>query len=291
MNPAIGFKPDIPTVRNLLSYFKENFREIGDEITKDPEPGTIGHRDMQDPRYKTHIMTAIDITELMCQLTYDYLCAGALLHRPDGFSQFAFGANARTSMECAARARWLMSPDCDAKERSLRSLRVRMSGLHEQVKALKSRTRGDVQIVVKIEQEAAPRIARITDQAKAIGCNSLNKMPVPTELISSELDMEPMYRLLSGLAHGHWYAAKSIGFEVDPESQSNIAGDGRVRAYLKANPEAVGLSAWVLCHCHAVCIWYSAKFRLADTLRIEKLIDDGFDIIDLPDSRRFWRSR
>lgn len=273
----------------MLKHFHADSWD-GEPIPLEPEEGSPGFREIQELDYSRHVREAIRASELLTHLICDYVAAGHKLLDPSGFCRFAFASNARASMECAARVKWLMSPECGTRERAIRSLRTRLSGLDEQRKAIKARLSRDGEDDGELQRQFSQKSAVIKQQAREIGERQLKGIQDSVQLIRDELNIEPLYRFFSGVVHGHWYAVREVGFDLIDDIPVDTDQQKLVRVEPAFKREAVALAALAVCECYATAVWYCACFRLASTLRIEEFLETGFDFVNLPNRRRFWRS-
>ncbi|MBX3419163.1 MAG: hypothetical protein KF851_16275 [Pirellulaceae bacterium] len=231
------------------------------------------------------------IAEIMTDLTSNYVTAGYRLFNKDDLAVFAFAANARASMECAARAKWLMSMECSQEERAIRILQVLSANTDEEYSYQKSIISNEHAKRPKLDRHYKKRLNLIDLRSSKLGCAKLNRPPSPTKLISDELKMGPLYRLLSGVVHGQWYAINVIGLNKSGPFKDSLSDSTYITYDYAMNRKIVFEAGISLCECFVISLWQCAKFRLASTLEIAEIIDKGFDIINYPDDRRFWRSR
>ncbi|MBL8854813.1 MAG: hypothetical protein JNK57_12675 [Planctomycetaceae bacterium] len=282
--------PSPSRVKSLLEYFLQFGQLLGDEIPVVPEAGSQGAAEFSDVRFKSHVVNAISNSDLLTEVCFDYLAAGVQLFNQSAFTPFAFAANSRASMECAARSKWLMSPDCDARRRSERSLRARFVCVVENMKTSKTLTTDPASV-----DKYKAIIDTLRGQATTLGVKLDSKrllaLPSATDLIREMLGAESVYKFLSGAAHGHFYALRELGMHIP--ATDTIAPDehGFVKVSHEVNSDLVAISSITLAESFANCVWYNAKYRLKSTLQIEEQIDTGFDIVQHPETRRFWRSR
>lgn len=137
----------------------------------------------------------------------------------------------RTALECGARARWLLEPDC-SKERRLRGIRYRYQNLEEKRKAITAMSgthmideqdRARAQI---LEQVAAEK-ASLTEWASAWGAGRLTEPPSTIDMLKNMVDTNTdvgtafiqLWRQGSASVHGHYWVDDMRGntgaFDVD----------------------------------------------------------------------------
>jgi hypothetical protein len=135
----------------------------------------------------------------------------------------------RSLLEATALGCWLLDPAIDAQARAARSIAFRYEGLLQQKKWARAAGQDP--------RKAESRLLTVADLAIALGysaihdshgkhCGAGTRMPSVTDLIRDVLDKEPLYRLLSAVAHGHHWASQQLGFTITPshDAASPISG-------------------------------------------------------------------
>ena len=110
------------------------------------------------------------------------------------------------------------------------------------------------------------------------------KMPSATQLIIDIFDDENSYRLLSAMAHGHFWALM-IGVKV-------IEDDGKstyVKTKKHVSPSAVGYLSARAVRAFAKAIWYRSRQLGWDLPRLAAILEKSFDVMRIRDSERFWK--
>src|SRR5262249_19882042 len=71
-------------------------------------------------------------------------------------------------------------------------------------------------------QVARARVWRIKDTIRELRLPTVSR-PTATDMISTELKLAPQYRLLSGAAHGHFWAVAQLGYRfLDTDTSSGV---------------------------------------------------------------------
>jgi len=144
--------------------------------------------------------------------------------------------NVRAVLESAAISRWLLQSVDDPKERLVRSMQLRISGLKQQLKF--SRVVGDT---MEVEQ-VRTRLEDVLVQSGGIGLplvydkdgipkDLVSRMPSSTDLIKEQLNQEAAFRLLSAVAHAHLWAVQQLSFRrIEDPQKFMVEKDIRVEA-------------------------------------------------------------
>lgn len=197
----------------------------------------------------------------------------------------------RAILESGAVVAWLLDPSLNAERRVGRSLALRHEGLEQQRKycALK-----DATVATRIEE----RIAEVEEQAASWGFSRLIgrdgrrtgigvPMPPSTALVRDALNEEAMYRLLSGVVHGHFWAAHNLGFRLvsAPDtaqvpgyrtSQKHVNVPG-IRALAATTAAVISRVAWWQCTYYG---WEHDELR--------GLLEPVIEQLDVPTHKRPW---
>lgn len=197
----------------------------------------------------------------------------------------------RAILESAAVAAWLLDPSVNAEHRVGRSLALRHEGLEQQRKycGLKDAT---------VAKQLEERIAELEEQAASWGFSRLIgrdgkrvgigvPMPPSTTLVRDSLNEEAMYRLLSGVVHGHFWAVHQLGFRLvstpdaaqvagyrTSQKQVNVLG---IRALAATTAAVIGRVAW------RQCTYYGWEH---DELR--RLLEPVIEQLGVPTHKRAW---
>lgn len=201
----------------------------------------------------------------------------------------------RSMLESCALSAWLFDPTADAHTRVGRTFALRYEGLEQQ--ATFGRT-------AKIDpKEIASLETHIDDVEKvalSLGFTAVQdkkhrrigiaqQMPKTTHMIGDVLGEEKMYRLLSAVAHGHFWAIHGLGF-APADTLVNVGNRG-LRAFTKT-PNLNGFGLLGLCVMSSLArpLWNYCNYFGWDRLRLEETFENVADKLRMTTARRFWRS-
>ncbi len=211
---------------------------------------------------------------------------------------FAVWTSVRVVLESSALAAWLFDTDIAVKIRVQRSLAFRYEGLEQHLKLLKSIGR-------QAEQDKlVKRIDSIESEAIALGFNKVidrkgrrigigQVMPSVTEIIRDILNEEKAYRILSAVAHGHFWALQQLGMQTVID-QSTTSWDS-IQADTKAlqkhlRPEGVGYLCVMTASVFTKALWRASNLFDWDRVRLKEILESNFDRIGFSMAIRHWRS-
>lgn len=198
----------------------------------------------------------------------------------------------RSLLEAAALAAWLAEPDVDVGYRVQGSFALRYEGLIQQVKF--ARATGDLD-----PQLALDRIDAVTEVASGLGISPVRDkkgrqigigmvMPSVTTVIADVLDMEEVYRLLSAVAHGHFWATNQAGFTVLGEPHTTAEG-ARLTPMTKAvNAEGVAYLAAAGAAAFARAAWYHCLYAGWPAQELAGVLRSACDRVGVRDERLSW---
>ena len=204
----------------------------------------------------------------------------------------------RSMLESSAIAAWLFDPDVDVQTRVGRSFAIRYEGMDQEVKLARSIGRSHTEM-----QGLEDNINKVENIAFGLGFSRLrNKkgdrigigqpMPSATEIIKVVLGEEFAYRLLSAVAHGHFWAIYRLGFKevvsrIPQTSKVPLtviekhSGSVQGYAFLSVRVlKALGLPLW------RQCLYYGW-----DKDRLVTLLEGVYDDLEAAPEIRYWRAR
>jgi len=188
----------------------------------------------------------------------------------------------RAILECCSTALWILDSSADPLERIRRSIVVRAKNVDEQRK-LAERS-GDSER----ESKAKARLTEIVQRAASLGI-SVSSGEIPriegstlsaTELAKAVFDAESIFRILSGVAHGHRSYLNQLGMRRDEQFPNILVKE--------LSPEAVDLVT------RYPLIWLS---RLTFELRsycgnspgsFEQVCQTAYRRLHVPKEEWFW---
>jgi hypothetical protein len=117
-------------------------------------------------------------------------------------------------------------------------------------------------------------------------------MPSVTELIRDVLDNEPLYRLLSAVAHGHHWAIQKLCFTLVPsvDAASPISGITLRGVTKESNTLAMAMLVLESAVALARTTWYHGLYLGWDRDSLIAPLEGHFDRLNSTESMRFWRA-
>lgn len=207
---------DAMRMADTLVVLHDRLAEFWASCGSAPSPGSQAARELDPGPYVESVESAYAQADLLLESAADH--AMALTRTVTGHVQtLAPWTCIRAGLEAGALACWLSDPSIDARRRAGRSLALQYEGLEQQRKY--SMAKGNT--------VAAARASRRVDDLEAIatqlGFKPLRDdrdkrtgvaqvLPSITSLTGQQLGEETTYRLLSAVAHGHFWAASQLGF-------------------------------------------------------------------------------
>lgn len=197
----------------------------------------------------------------------------------------------RGLLESCALATWLLDPNIDVKTRVGRCFAFRYEGFVQQTKFFQvEKMQAEIDLmqqrIMQVEQDAVsvgyPRLLKRSGAINGIA----QYMPSITELIGTTLDLEPAYRLLSGIAHGDHWAIQQLGFQVIEVKSA----DGQVTKALekRLHPNVALYLGLIAIRSFARVIWYLWRLYGWDLKEAEHLLDTTYDRLGVRVEHRFW---
>ena len=203
----------------------------------------------------------------------------------------------RSMLETCSLAAWLLDPAIDARTRVARIFALRYEGLDQQLKFgnASSQSAADLtSLSVRIDTVENDAIAMgylpVTDRhGNRIGIGQ--RMPGATEIIKSMLDEEVKYRLLSAVAHGHFWAINQLGFQPvgGPDGTSNIGTVTVTRFEKKPNLMGMALLGLTAAKALGRAIWNQCRYFGWDEAKLNVILENTFDALQAKPTTRFWK--
>lgn len=204
----------------------------------------------------------------------------------------------RSMLESCALASWLLDPGINATERVGRVFALRFEGLEQQLKfgrvagvsnseleAAEKRIDDVEQIAINLDY---PRVVNSRDKRIGIG----QKMPSATEVIRVMLDEEAMYRLLSAVAHGHFWAIRELSYKPMTDHPGGLHVGGVPVSAFEKTPNIKGMAYLGLGAAKALArpLWHQCSYFGWNKVRLMGILDSAFDKLHATPGVRFWRS-
>jgi hypothetical protein len=167
--------------------------------------------------------------------------------------------------------------------------------MQQQVKYAKSTNVPTSALDVIVKQ-----IDKMENDAKYQGFPALHKngkrtgvamrMPTATETIRATLNEEAIYRLLSGVAHGHTWALMGLGYQTARGVPDSKSGSVIVKYFEKnINYKAIAISGSTVLKAFARPLWNQSRYFGRNLLGLEEVLENIADKMELSVTPRFWR--
>jgi hypothetical protein len=202
----------------------------------------------------------------------------------------------RSMFEASSIAAWLFESNIDAHKRISRAYAYRYDGLEEQLKF--ARSTGIVteikkceDILDKIEQTAvALGFPKLTDK-KGNRIGLAERMPTATEIIKAVLDEEVAYRVLSAVAHAHFWALHEVGFRTAAIQPPQTSDGLKLTALEKAvgNPAKYAFIVVRAMKSITLPVWRQSLYFGWDKAKLVELLESIYDQMEAQPAIRFWR--
>jgi hypothetical protein len=203
----------------------------------------------------------------------------------------------RSMLESCALAAWFADPSIDARTRVGRALAHRYAGVVEQLKFGRVAGRPATEIAAgeaqldMIEQDAVALGFKMRKNKNAERTGVADGTRPATEMIKLMLDEEKNYKLLSGVAHGHFWAIHGLSYQPSDETPDLMVGTVVVKGCEKVMKfEPTALMGSCVFKSLARSLWNRSHYFGWDALRLEELFENVADKLQLNPARRFWRS-
>lgn len=267
-------------VKEIIDSLKMNLDDVGkiiDNCGLDPFPHSIAGQELGTFPRQESIHTALSQGSVLIETAADFIMGFCrVLKEP--VQTIAPWSLARGVLESSAISAWLLDPKIDGNERVRRSFAFRFEGFSQQMKLARS-TEDSTQLehVIKrieiVEKSAFDlgfeKVVNINGKRDGIG----QRMPSITSLISEVLDKEPIYRLLSAMAHVHPWALQQGGFK-------GVLEDNQLFLTKHLKPISVVLLA--IASAEAFYVSLRRKFEIFgwELDPIQQLLNDFYAVLD-----------
>jgi hypothetical protein len=281
---------DLEQARAALSTLREDISNYVNSSGVLPATGSQALREQEVFSRRESVRTAYSQAIVLLEVAGDQLAAIVKMFEAP-VDTIAPWTNVRALLEASALAVWILDPGIDVATRVQRSIALRYEGLLEQRKFFRAAGH-DVERLTKrlgeLEELALtlgypPVVDR---KGKRIGAGI--KVPPATELAEASLGEGGMYRLLSAVAHGHFWAIQQLSFELLPEDPVAAHAAG-YRAMTKVLKPAglIYLSLGAATAFGRAC-WNLSRYSGWDRDKISTILATAFDTLQASEKARFW---
>lgn len=202
----------------------------------------------------------------------------------------------RSMLESCALSAWLLDPAIDAHTRVGRVFALRYEGMEQQLKFGRASNVPAAEItglethIDDVERDAlalgfTPVLNRHNDR---IGIAQI--MPGATDMIKMMLDEEILYRMLSGVAHGHHWAINQLSYMPAKTADIDIGGVLAKPFEKTMDLKGIALLAVTALKTLARPLWNQCRLFGWQPLHFEELFETAADGFDMTNHSRFWRS-
>ena len=255
-----------------------------------PRPNSPALLEESDFVHPESIRTVISQSNQLIEVVGDHLTAFVkTISEP--LETIAPWTCVRTILESAAVAAWLLDPSIEARARVGRSLALWYEGMEQQLRFSRLKHAG-------VTRELGERIREVESEAASWGFAPLTRrdgkrlgigqrMPPATELVRAALDEEGMYRLLSGVAHAHFWAVNQLGFR--PAEGPGIPLTPGYRAVQKSvNVQGMLALAALVAGVIGRVAWHQCSYYGWADDELRHFLEPLFDALRVPDHKRPW---
>src|SRR5262249_47578033 len=115
------------------------------------------------------------------------------------------------------------------------------------------------------------------------------RLPGATEIIRDIHDEEANYRLLSAVAHGHYWALINLNYITSAASDVTVNGVNLHAFEKRIYVDAVAVFGVTVMQCFARPLWNQCKYFGWHENGLEEMLEHVADKMDLTRQVRFWR--
>lgn len=285
----------IEGMREGLTSFHDEVGKFLESQGHDPAVGSQAETEHRTYMRGESIVTAWSIGIMLIEFGGDHLTA-FVKHATEPVEVIACWTCVRSMLESCALSAWLFDPSIDAHSRAGRAFALRYEGMDQQLKFGRVANIDPAEIAnLEAHVDAVEKVAMglgfpAVKDKKLRRIGIAQQMPGATDMIKMMLNEEKMYRMLSGVAHGHFWAIHSLSFA--PAVTPNMAiGNTSVKAFTKTpNMNGLGLLGLCLMCSLARPLWNYCLYFGSDKLRLEEIFEKAADKLRMTPTRRFWRN-
>lgn len=288
----------VSAIMDTVTYLHDETSKIYQRSGQDSLEGSQAQNELGKTPSKETLVTAFSQGAMLIEVAGDQLTAFCkTITNP--VQTIAPWTCARSEIEAAALGCWLMDTSITDRERLQRSFAFRYEGLIQQKRYLKALGK------IEIAQSVHERIENVEKHAIELGFVPLRDkkkqihgigqtMPTITDLVGQTLGKEDTYRLLSAVAHAHFWALNNLSFCPALSSGTVFSTDtasGVSVSFVEKglSPIPIAVLATEVISSFTELIW--RKFRLFgwDHKALRKVYENAYDRIGIKEQMRFWR--
>jgi hypothetical protein len=282
-------------LRDALSNFCREASVFISEQGVEAKPNSKAETEHTTYANPESILNAWSAAQILIEFTGDHVSAFVKLLDPTKpIEVSAVWTTVRSTFENSGLASWLLDPTITPKERSGRMLALRYEGIEEQIKYARVMDDDAANIAAmearldEIEQGAINEgFARREKDGKRTGVAV--PMPGATKIIRDIHDEEGNYRLLSAVAHGHFWALKNLNFIPASAPDVTISGVDMHALQKHVYVDAITVFGTSVMQCFARPLWNQCRYFGWNENGLEELFEKVADRMGLNNPLRFWR--
>jgi hypothetical protein len=261
-----------------------------------PAAGSVAHNQLETSPRRETIATAITLPQVLIDFGVEHL---SVLNKTllEPIEVLALATCARSMLEACAIAAWVADPAVDARERIARVFAHRYEGLTQKVSLTRAiddqsgevaKFESDIDAVEKdaIEIGYSPILSK---KSKRIGIAM--KTPDASSLIDDVLGEKPLYKYLSAIAHGHFWAINHLGYKSHSATY-RLNGDVSLQTIEKAlDIDQVARIVLGTVRSFLRAVWNYGRFMGWSRSELVAMNDAIFDVFQTNHSSRFWHGQ
>ncbi len=259
---------NLDELRDGLSKVLERFTELTALSECAPACSSMAAAEAVDPLTAGHVASIWTIGVMQIEHAADHVSL-FLKTLQEPVEIIATLTCVRSMLEAGSIAAWLLDPVINGKERLGRSLAHRFQGMVQQSKL--ARMTGKTNDV----QEIAARTEELEQLALSLGFSPVvdskgrrigicQLMPSATEMIESTLGLGNEYRMLSAVAHGHWWAIHHFCYETTATTDI-VAGVPMQGIQKVVKPPIIFASAAWAFRCLSMAVWNQCRYMVGES--------------------------
>ena len=221
---------DLKTCRSILNGTAQRFRDLRGRHELKPQDDSIAAQQLgEEEKYAGEwatqpIQDALSTSDLRLLAAADFLESVARLVEPEPKS-FGPAAPARSAVECAARAWWLLDPEIDTPTRVIRGMVDRLLSITEASRVPSEEIQAQVAEARRLTVEGAEEFGwdiRWSRRGALLGIGEVDT-PGAMALMRDLMDDagESNYRFLAAITHGTLYGLMNV---TETAMESDKAG-------------------------------------------------------------------
>ncbi len=286
----------VDLLRSSLTTFHDDVAAFVQSYGVDPLPGSVAATERATYARPESVFTVSAIAGILIESVAEHVTA-FVKTITEPVEPIACWTCVRSMLESSSIAAWLYEPGIDVQVRVGRGFAHRYEGMEQQLRLSKAIGRlpadikRDEQHVNDVENTAVaqgfPRLRNRKGERTGIG----QVMPSATEIIKVMLYEEQAYRLLSAVAHGHYWAIQQLSFRQVPDTRPQ-AGGVATTPFKKHGGTVEGYAylATRVAKAFGLPIWNQCLYFGWDKERLTAILESAYDRFKGKDAIRFWKS-